>query len=207
MRSISATTVLMAVLSAQNVLCADIVLYPLRTTPLNHPASFVPNQCTWLPSHLVTLSGTGVPSFADPAAGGSVAPGHQTPSPWMAAADLESRSGLHVQELPAGPESDTLALMGFLGMGAFSVLRSARQWHFGHLPDWCHHAGPVQIGHAAVFDSAGPSVEVAVWSNLVNSTWIRKDSQCGRLWDLPSRRESRHLPFLSAPRGPPSPAR
>lgn len=109
-----------------------------------------------------------------------------------------------VRMLPTGPGSDALAMMGFLGMGAFSVLRSARHCHFGHLPDWCHHAGPVQIGHTAVCDFAGPSVGWVTWFSLAESTAGLTSHHTDRLWDLPSWRSSRHLPLLTVPRGPPS---
>jgi len=53
-----------------------------------------------------------------------------------------------VRELPPPPGGATLVLSGLLTAGAWQLLRSARQWHFGALPEWYHDACPDQIGHA-----------------------------------------------------------
>lgn len=58
----------------------------------------------------------------------------------------------NVIELPASPGSMGLFLSGALSIGAWHLVRSARNLHFANLPEWYHSGCPDQIGHAVPFD-------------------------------------------------------
>lgn len=65
---------------------------------------------------------------------------------------FEADAPTNVIELPASPGSMGLFLSGALSIGAWHLVRSARNLHFADLPEWYHSGGPDQIGHAVPFD-------------------------------------------------------
>ena len=58
----------------------------------------------------------------------------------------------NVITLPESPGSMGLFLSGALSIGAWHLVRSARNLHFANLPEWYHSGCPDQIGHAVPFD-------------------------------------------------------
>lgn len=103
--------------------------------------------------------------------------------------------------LPPGPSSITLFFMAFGSLGVWHVGRSARNGnlHFGHMPDWYHTGGPLQVGHAAAID---PQFQPQVLSPL--EAPINGPTLVYQLWrDVPLHCEPQFCPTLTAPRGPP----
>ncbi len=61
-------------------------------------------------------------------------------------------AGGEVRDLPPLPGSATLFLAAMVSMGGWHLVRSARDLHWGALPEWYHTGGPIQIGHAVPLD-------------------------------------------------------
>lgn len=105
-----------------------------------------------------------------------------------------------IRELPGLPGSASLFLSAVLSMGGWHLVRSARQLHWGALPEWYHTGGPLQIGHTVPFDL-----------NLSASPPCCFEQPAGeRPYLYRVRRELRprcdaqqFLVILAAPRGPP----
>jgi len=57
-----------------------------------------------------------------------------------------------IRELPGLPSSTELFLSAMLGMGAWQLVRTTKHLHLASVPEWYHHGGPVQIGHAVPCD-------------------------------------------------------
>ncbi len=116
--------------------------------------------------------------------------------------DQSRWNGSDIKELPPAPSSAKLFLSAMLSVGAWHVVRSARNLHFGALPEWYHEAAPAQIGHAVPFNldlslSALPLCRFErpaglrpTFERVARSFDFRRDHQC----------------FLTVvdPRGPPS---
>jgi len=105
----------------------------------------------------------------------------------------------HVQQLPPGPGSAGLFLSALLTVGAYHVVRSARQMHLSDLPTWYHADGPGQVGHAVAIDMqfvplAACSFDEPVGERPVCS-FVQRESR--------SRCESQSFLATEAPRGPP----
>jgi len=105
-----------------------------------------------------------------------------------------------VRELPAGPGGATLFLMGVGCLGAVKLGRSARSLHLQSLPEWFHTGGPIQVGHAAVFDF---DYYAPVFCTQSEPAGVQQFIHHPRR-DIPSRCEDQFLLAVQAPRGPPT---
>jgi hypothetical protein len=67
------------------------------------------------------------------------------------AADVSS-DGEGVLRMPESPGSSALFLSAMMSLGAWHLIRSSREFHFGSMPEWYHSGGPKQIGHVTPFN-------------------------------------------------------
>ena len=56
------------------------------------------------------------------------------------------------RQLPPAPGSAALFLSALVSVGAWQLVRSARQISFSVVPEWYHTGGPAQVGHAVALD-------------------------------------------------------
>lgn len=104
-----------------------------------------------------------------------------------------------VVRLPDAPSSTALFLSAMVSFGAWHLVRSGRDVHFGAMPEWYHTGGPFQVGHVTAFDLDFSSLPLCLFDRPIQQR--RVTFRCQR--DLPSRwgPQSRVLP--ADPRGPP----
>ena len=57
-----------------------------------------------------------------------------------------------LRQLPRTPGSAALLLSALVSVGAWQLVRSAKNLSLDHLPAWYHSGAPEQIGHAVAFD-------------------------------------------------------
>ena len=103
--------------------------------------------------------------------------------------------------LPADMSSITMFLTGLSSLGAWQFVRSARntKFHLGHMPEWYHTGGPIQVGHVTAID---PGLTVAAMVSIC-------DLPTGQSLQLLLRRatalrlRSQSAPALATPRAPP----
>jgi len=106
-----------------------------------------------------------------------------------------------IRQLPAGPGGATLFLMGVGCLGAVRLGKSARSLHLQSLPEWFHTDGPMQIGHAAVWDFGCYETVFCMLSKPGDMRQFRRYHRR----EVPSRcREDQFLVAVEAPRGPPA---
>ncbi len=114
-------------------------------------------------------------------------------------AQTPSVSSEMVRQLPSGPGSAGLFISAALTLGAWQVVRSVRQAHLGHLPDWYQSNTPDQIGHAVVFDLQYAPIAPCPLSQPSGEPGNIDDQ-----WhDIRSRGLPQFLPIIESPRGPP----
>ena len=103
--------------------------------------------------------------------------------------------------LPADMSSVTMFLMGISSLGAWQFVRSAKntKFHLGHMPEWYHTGGPIQVGGVAAFDF-----------DYYTPTFCTLDEPAGKQQfshhsgrNLPARLKGQFLLTVEAPRGPP----
>jgi hypothetical protein len=73
-----------------------------------------------------------------------------TAAPIDATAPTDAPSA--IRALPALPSSVSLFLSAMLSVGAWQLIRSARQFDLAVLPDWYHAGGPEQVAGAVPYD-------------------------------------------------------
>ena len=106
-------------------------------------------------------------------------------------------------EIPALPGSASLFLSAMLSLGAWQLVRSARQFDFGVFPEWYHSGGPFQVGHAVAFDLDFHALPLCfIASNAEQSGTPILRYRVGREERAP--RERRSYLRASAPRAPPA---
>ncbi len=105
-----------------------------------------------------------------------------------------------VLELPAAPGSMSLFLSAMVSIGAWQLVRSTKDLHFGALPDWYHTGGPVQVGHVTVFDLDFNSSPLCDFTEPVGE----RPSFYHLQRDLSVRWRPQHRLSLADPRGPPA---
>ena len=65
---------------------------------------------------------------------------------------VAATSGQKVHELPASPSSIALFVSAMLSVGAYRVVKQAKNVHLAPVPDWYHAEAPHQVGHAVILD-------------------------------------------------------
>jgi len=103
--------------------------------------------------------------------------------------------------LPPAPSSGLLFVSALAPFGAWRLVRSIRSVRLGHIPDWYHDGGPIQIGHATALEPD--------FSGMAGC-WAATPPEPQ---ETPARHLRRHLPpwrftsqtvlVASAPRAPP----
>ena len=142
------------------------------------------DQINWLlADSLRSLPGVAVPTDVLPAAGQQV-------------------SGSEIRQVPPPPSSAALALCALATLGAYQGGRSLRRVHFvSGIPEWYHHGGPVQVGHATPFDLESGALPVCVFEQP-------SDLRPNHSYRIPREHHSRLCPqfflLIEAPRGPPN---
>lgn len=109
-----------------------------------------------------------------------------------------ARAEQNVRELPPLPDSASLFLSAILSVGAWQLVRSAKQFDLAAAPEWYHVEGPTQIGHATAFDLDMNA------SALCRFEQPETDSPYRSL--LPEhtlRLDAQHALAVAVPRGPP----
>lgn len=108
-------------------------------------------------------------------------------------------------EMPLPPGSASLALTGLLGVAGIQVLRSARHWSFGSVPEWYQAAYNSQIGSAVPLDFS-LDVAPAHLGGLLDSGSANELAGGAQRHDSLSAEPvlaSQHLVPTVSPRGPP----
>ena len=115
------------------------------------------------------------------------------------AAPEETSSRLTLRELPPAPGSAALFLSALVSVGAWQLVRSARQINFSAVPEWYHTCAPAQVGHAVAVDLdfgamplcsfASPPVKPPDYYNTWRECRVRFAAQ--------------HTLTVQPPRGPP----
>lgn len=133
----------------------------------------------------------GVDPFATPLVGGSIV-GDEQESP--AATRV-------IRELPGLPSSSELFLSAMLGMGAWQLVRSTKHLHLASVPEWYHHGGPTQIGHAVPCDLQFAPAVLCVFDRPAVGVTLRPE----RTWAdyVPIKSDQPFLRSSVALRGPP----
>ena len=106
-------------------------------------------------------------------------------------------------DLSGGPSSYSMCLYALMGLGLCSAPQWIRRLSLGHIPEWYHDGGPLQIGHSlAVSPKSFYPVSVYCFVQPVGTTYRLKPQYCFRtvmsLW-----RKSQFAPDVIASRGPP----
>ncbi len=201
-RFISAAAVILAVAA-----CASADVIGLRPPAVSHspqgalaPSGDGQPAATVAIDRLARLAGLELPS-------GSSAYGDalRTTGPTTAVVEFENPED--AWELPPPPGSATLVLSVLLPMGAWQLVRTARHWQFGTLPEWYHNACPDQIGHAvpAPFDlSLSLQPVCALFAPPARPDADTANTRFDPHRDIASRLRSQLTLPAAAPRGPPS---
>ena len=105
-----------------------------------------------------------------------------------------------IREFPPAPDSAALFLCAVGTLGAVQLGRSARNLHFGHVPEWVHSGGPRQIGHAFALDL--DLINVLVPCSFEKPT-IPRPCRLGFELDTHSHFEPCFKALLISPRAPP----
>ena len=102
--------------------------------------------------------------------------------------------------LPPSPGSASLFLSAALSIGAWQLVRSARQIHVGPLPEWYHPGGPAQVGHAFPIDLQFAPVAVCCFEQPISDPRpiIYRPQR-----ELRARPDSQSFLIIADPRGPP----
>ena len=118
------------------------------------------------------------------------------PAGLAAAADPMSMPG----RLPEGPASLSLVLAGLGSLGAWQLGRAARTAHFGHVPDWFHAGGPMQVGHTFVANPDCTAVlEICSFDHPAGEHRLLHRLRC----DAPLIHQPQCILVTESPRGPP----
>ena len=142
------------------------------------------DQINWLlPGSLGSLPGVAVPADVLPAAEQQV-------------------SGSEIRQVPPPPSSAALALAALATLGAYQGGRSVRRMHFvSGIPEWYHHGGPVQIGHATPFELGSAALPICAFEEP-------SDLRPNHSYRIPREHRSRLCPqfflLIVSPRAPPS---
>ena len=107
------------------------------------------------------------------------------------------------QILTDGQSSLSLCLSALIGLGLCSSAHCLKKLHFGFIPEWYHHGGPIQIGHSIAVnpDSVCP-VPVCCFIQPVHTAEdIMPQYRSGTVVSL--WRKSQFTPDVLASRGPP----
>lgn len=105
-----------------------------------------------------------------------------------------------VIQLPPAPSSTALFFSAMASIGAWQLVRSSKNLHFGAMPEWYHSGGPVQVGHITAFDLDFTSLPLCLFEEPVGERPFFYST--GR--DIGLRRESQHFLSIADPRGPPT---
>lgn len=112
---------------------------------------------------------------------------------------LVDSTGRDVIELPPAPSSLSLFMSAMITLGSWQLVRSAKDLSLGHLPEWYHSGGPVQVGHATPFDLDYNSLVLVTFDEPIVLTTLCLDARR----ELRSRCTDQHFLILADPRGPP----
>lgn len=106
-----------------------------------------------------------------------------------------------IQELPGLPSSSELFLSAMLGMGAWQLVRSTKHLHLSSVPEWYHHGGPAQIGHAVPCDLQFAPAVLCIFDRPSVGVTLRPE----RTWAdyVPIKSDQPFLRSSVALRGPP----
>jgi len=108
-----------------------------------------------------------------------------------------------VRQLPPLPGSAALFLSGMLSMGAWHLVRSARHLHWPALPEWYHTGGPLQIGHAVLFDLDFHASPLCCFESADDGGGGDRVFLCRARRELRPHCDSQFFLTIAAPRGPP----
>ena len=106
-----------------------------------------------------------------------------------------------IRDLPPAPGSAGLFLSAVLSMGAWQLVRSARDLNLGALPEWYHSGGPGRVGHAVPIDLNWTVLPVSCFEQppaAEPSTY--HPAQC----EIPSRLRAQSCLAVTGPRAPPA---
>ena len=135
--------------------------------------------------------GSGVGSALDP------------PSPWVEDSGFNAGEPV-MREMPPLPGSVRLVLSGFLTLGAWQLVRSARHPHWQIVPEWYHTAAPAQIGHAVLFDIDFATMPLCCFEAVTSGGGDERPFLYRVRREVESRRCLRSFLAVEAPRGPPA---
>lgn len=216
-RGVSTSVILSAVLSVTAVVRADLASSLSVVSSSVSIAAFAPQTVLTSAAHpphpddSVVLPWGPVSPVAPAAAFEPVRLGCWTTAAPTGARSLlvrENRARMpdeRIEPLPPGPGSDALALTGLLGVGAVSVLWSARNWSPGGLPAWCQRneaccddwAGMPHVSRSSVGPLAA-SVGLSVSCHRLHSRMLLVRHRGGCAWECQWQYPSQ------PPRGPPA---
>lgn len=118
------------------------------------------------------------------------------PAGLAAAADPMRKPG----RLPEEPASLSLVLAGLGSLGAWQLGRAARNAHFGHVPDWFHAGGPMQVGHTFIANPDCSAVlEICSFDHPAGEHRLLHRLRC----DPPPILQPQCILVSESPRGPP----
>ncbi|UCG17292.1 MAG: hypothetical protein JSV19_04520 [Phycisphaerales bacterium] len=109
-----------------------------------------------------------------------------------------------VREMPPLPGSVRLVLSGFLTLGAWHLVRSARHPHWQTVPEWYHTAAPAQIGHAVCFDVALSTMPLCCFESAARGGGDERPFLYRVRREVESRHRLRSFLAVESPRGPPA---
>ncbi|MCX5673861.1 MAG: hypothetical protein NTX87_02535 [Planctomycetota bacterium] len=102
--------------------------------------------------------------------------------------------------LPEEPASLSLVLAGLGSLGAWQLGRAARTAHFGHVPDWFHAGGPMQVGHTFIANPDCTAVlEICSFDHPAGEHRLLHRLRC----DPPPIHQPQCILVTESPRGPP----
>ncbi len=109
----------------------------------------------------------------------------------------------HPQILADGQSSLSLCLSALIGLGVCSSAHCFKKLHFGFIPEWYHHGGPIQIGHSIAVDpnSFCPTPVCCFIQPVHTAEDIMTQYRSGTVVSL--WRKSQFTPDVIASRGPP----
>ena len=125
------------------------------------------------------------------------------PSPWVEESSGEAAEPV-MREMPPLPGSVRLVLSGFLTLGAWHLVRSARHPHWQTVPEWYHTAAPAQIGDAVAFDIDFGTMPLCCFESVTRGGCDERPFLYRVRREVESRRCLRSFLVDESPRGPPA---
>lgn len=116
------------------------------------------------------------------------------------AATMVDETSKPASRLPEEPASLSLVLVGLGSLGAWHIGRAAKNAHLGHVPDWFHADGPLQIGHTfAANPDCTAVLEICSFAPPVGDHTLLHRLRC----DAPPIHQPQCILVTESPRGPP----